>query len=114
MQLTVDPEPHRFEIAVVTASTPTVSMTVRGDIDLATAPLLLSALLDAIESNTPRVLELDLTGMTFLDARGVSALLQAYLAAAAIDCRVRLVRPPGHIRRVLDITGVSSVCELVD
>jgi anti-anti-sigma factor len=114
MQLTVDQDPHRFDIAVVTACAPIVCMAVRGDIDLATGPLLLSALLDALEQHAPRVLELDLAGLTFLDARGVSALLRAYHAAAAIGCRVRLVGPSHHIRRVLDLTGVSSVCDLAD
>ena len=114
MQLTVGQDPHRFEITTVTSSSLTVSMAARGDLDLATSPLLLAALLGAIEDNAPQVLELDLSHVAFLDARGVSALLRAYLAAKAIGCRIRLVRPAGHVRRVLDITGVLAVCELVE
>jgi len=124
MQLTRGRDPHRFEITTVAVSMvpapsvmatgPMVSMAARGDIDLATAPLLLAALLGAIEKHAPVLLELDLSGSTFMDARGVSVLLQTYAAARGIDCRVRLVRTPRHIRRVLDVTGVGSVWEMVN
>lgn len=86
-----------------------MTVAVRGDVDLATAPLLLSALLDAVRQHRPRVLELDLAGLTFLDARGVSALLRTHLVARELGCRLRLLRPRPHIRRVLDLTGVPGV-----
>jgi anti-sigma B factor antagonist len=114
MQLMLGPEPPRFEIATVAAAPPMVHMTVSGEVDLATAPVLLSALLKAIEEHHPRTLELDLAQVTFLDAQGVSALLRAHHAARAVSSAVRLVRPQRHVRRVLELTGVATVCDIVD
>lgn len=89
-------------------------MTVRGDVDLATAPQFQSAMLAAIKANQPQVLELDMSELQFLDARGISALLHVCLTGRDVGCRVRLVRPNAHIRRVLEITGVPALCELVN
>jgi anti-anti-sigma factor len=107
-------EPPHFEIATVAAAPQMVHVTVSGEVDLATAPVLLSALLVAIEDHHPRTLELDLARVTFIDAQGVSALLRAHHAAQAVRSAVRLVRPQRHVRRVLELTGVATICDIVD
>jgi hypothetical protein len=44
----------------------------------------------------------------------VSAILVAWNRARRDGIRVRLLRPSAFIRRVLNITGVTSVCEVID
>ena len=58
--------------------------------------------------------QLDLAAVTFLDASGVSAILVAWNRADLEGIRLRVVRPTAFIRRVLEITGVSAVCDVVD
>jgi anti-sigma B factor antagonist len=105
----------RFAIRVVetaSGSPARVCLRAEGEVDLATAPLLRTALLTALDSPDIAVLELDLDGVTFMDAQGVSALLQTVLRAREVGCQVRLLRPQSYVRRVLGITGVTAVCEV--
>jgi anti-anti-sigma factor len=88
-------------------------VTVAGDVDLSTSPAL-SRALDAALADATSVVELDLSEVTFLDASGVSAILVAWHRADLDGIRLRLVRPVTFVRRVLDITGVTTVCEVVD
>jgi anti-sigma B factor antagonist len=114
MQLIVGQDPSRFQIATLTAAAPMVHFSVSGEVDLATAPTLLSTVLDAIRDHRPSVLELDLADVTFFDARGVSALILAARAARAAGCTGRLRRPRAHVRRILELTGLTSIWEIVD
>jgi anti-anti-sigma factor len=105
----------RFAIRVVEAASGSparVCLRAEGEVDLATAPLLRTALLHALDSPDIAVLELDLDEVTFMDAQGVSALLQAVLRAREVGCQMRLLRPQSYVRRVLGITGVTTVCEV--
>jgi anti-anti-sigma factor len=83
-----------------------------GVVDLATAPILLSSLLTALETPEVALVELDLGGVSFLDARGVSAILRGAARARDIGCRLRLRNPQSYIRRVLEITGVTGACDV--
>lgn len=114
MQSIVGQDPARFQIATLTADAPMVRLVVSGEVDLATAPALLSAAVEAIDRHRPEVLELDLAEVTFFDARGVSALILAHRGAQAAGCSGRLLRPRAHVRRILELTGLTSIWEIVD
>ncbi|MGI5211766.1 STAS domain-containing protein [Plantactinospora sp. CA-290183] len=77
-----------------------------GDVDLATAPLLQTALLTAVEQH-PRVC-CDLGRVTFFSAAGVSALLVAYNRAIQTGSRLTARRPHGITRRVLHLAGLEQ------
>src|SRR5262245_34155153 len=84
-----------------------------GEVDLSTSPALGQALEAALADATSQ-LDLELGDVTFLDASGVSAILVAYNSARCRGVRIRLVRPGTFIRRILELTGVTAVCEVVD
>jgi anti-anti-sigma factor len=78
-----------------------------GEVDLATAPLLQTALLDAV-SQHPRVC-CDLKNVTFFSAAGVAALLTAHRHALQAGSRFSTRGAHGITQRILHLTGVAHV-----
>jgi anti-sigma B factor antagonist len=76
---------------------------VTGDVDFATAGRLRDALLTSAAGGRPVVV--DLSGVAFLDAAGLSALVAGRRAAAG---RLTVVGATGIARRILDLTGLLN------
>lgn len=55
-----------------------------------------------------RLLLLDLTGLSFCDARGLRALVRIANHADATGCRYALIAPPRPVARLLRITGLNA------
>ena len=77
-----------------------VVVRVIGDVDIVTAPVLQRHLDAAIASGRPTVV-IDLSATTFLDARGVGALVAARKSLTRNGGRLVVRRPPALVRRVL-------------
>jgi anti-anti-sigma factor len=88
----------------------TVALT--GEIDLLTIPELEMTLVKLLADDRLRRLDLQLANLTFLDAGGISTIVGAQLAANRVGCHLRLLYPQPHIRRVLEITGVTEICDV--
>jgi anti-anti-sigma factor len=106
------PEPEPFAVAVEQADDRIV-IAVRGELDLATAPALEEALLPPLGDGASATL--DLRGLQFMDSTGVRVIVAAHLAAeehggAFTICAV----PGGSVARVLEISGLDAVLDLVD
>ncbi|MCU1454151.1 MAG: anti-anti-sigma factor [Acidimicrobiales bacterium] len=78
-----------------------------GEVDAATAPELLAALLGACSPQLT-VLEVDMAGVAFLDSAGISALLAGRARAAEHGARFTVSNVQPVVRRVLDVTGLSE------
>jgi anti-sigma B factor antagonist len=81
--------------------TPVVS--VMGEIDLATAPVLKRTLLQTAETGTPEVV-VDLTGCRFLDSHGLRALMEAKGRLERSDRSLALVVSSPIVMRVFQLT----------
>jgi anti-anti-sigma factor len=90
-----------------------VRLTVAGEIDVATVDSLTDVALGVLR-RPARVLLLDLSGVSFCGAAGVSSLLKIHHAArkARINLVLTCIQP--HVRRVLDIVGASAVIPIAD
>ena len=84
----------------------------RGDVDLVGHEQLREALNIAVSATDKRPIEVDLRGVTFLDAAGVGIIIGGYNAARRQGLTLRVVGAAGIVRRVLAVTGPASV--LVD
>jgi anti-anti-sigma factor len=82
-------------------------LTVSGEVDLATAPALQTALLAMVERGSDKVI-LDMAEVTFMDSSGLSALLAARDAGGE-DFEMVLVVGPGMVRRLLETTAIGSL-----
>jgi anti-sigma B factor antagonist len=81
-----------------------------GEIDLACSDQLLRACVDAVDRTpTPRQLCCDLSGVTFIDSTGISALVAAKHASENAGTEMVLAGARGHVRRVLELTGVEGL-----
>ena len=80
-----------------------------GEVDLETAPMLRSAIADALRAN--KRVAVDLRAVTFLDSTGVAALLAAAESARrdSVELEIEVSRV---VRRVLELTGVDSALPL--
>lgn len=85
---------------------------VRGEVDLATAPLLLREVRACLSLRVESVV-VDCKHLSFLDSAGVHALLDAHRDAAdhGVTFTVKSVAPQS--RRVLEVTGLAESFGLV-
>ncbi len=80
-------------------------VTVRGEIDMATAPQLndlLNALIDAGSSD----IVLEARGLEFLDSTGIGVLVAARNRLGN-GGTLSIASPPPHVRKVLELTGAD-------
>jgi anti-sigma B factor antagonist len=80
----------------------------RGSLDLATAPSVRAALVDAVGAGKHDIV-VDLSKLEFLDSTGLGALIGAHRRAIENDGSVRLAVGDGAIARLLNITGLMRV-----
>jgi anti-sigma B factor antagonist len=82
---------------------------VAGDVDLATAPRLVRAAEEWLDSGSPGPVRLDLSEVTFLDSTGIGALLSIRNAATAAGTRVEVLERSSAVERVLSLAGVAEL-----
>lgn len=80
----------------------------RGSLDIATAPSVRAALVEAAGAGK-HDLVVDLTRVEFLDSTGLGALIGAHRRAIENGGAVRLAVGDGPIARLLNITGLMRV-----
>jgi anti-sigma B factor antagonist len=81
-------------------------LTVRGDIDLATAPALLEVLHPVLERDSGPVV-IDLSEVPFMDSTGVHVLIDTFRRLRPQNRRLAIAcREGGQIHRLLALTGV--------
>ncbi|GAA4602268.1 hypothetical protein GCM10023195_06700 [Actinoallomurus liliacearum] len=83
-----------------------------GEIDLFTGPTLREALLSVL-LRSRSLLILDLSGVTFCDARGLSVLVGIQNRARAMGICLALTAPRRNMSRLLNITGLDRTMPIV-
>jgi len=104
----VTPSAH-LSIDVSCPSPGIVRVAVIGEIDLSSSDVLRLRLLSVLSALHPHHIQVDLSGVTFLDCRGITVLVVLGQAAAHAGCRLRITNPQPFVRRILDLTGVLDV-----
>jgi anti-anti-sigma factor len=87
-----------------------VTVTVAGDIDIASAPSLRRHLLSLPDCSTI----LELSGVELLSAAGLTELVDLHDRLTRADARLALAAAPRLVRRVLVITGLADTMMLAD
>lgn len=101
----------RLQVAVALEQD-SVRVAMSGELDLATEAQLAHALTRVVAQAPARVV-VDLSGLEFMDARGVAVLLHARERAHAIGSRIELVTGHGEPRRLLELCGVLTRLDAV-
>ena len=87
-------------------------VSVRGDLDAATAPQLHDALQDFGQHHPERHVIVDVEGLTFIDSSGVYVLVQALKRLGSGGRRLTVSGATPGAHKVLDICGLTSVFDL--
>jgi anti-sigma B factor antagonist len=90
---------------------------VHGEVDIATAPTLRSALMNAVaridRDGVPAALVVDLTDLRFIDASGLHVLLSVAGRARRAGSELVLRAPSRAMLRVLEVTGLAHAFTIV-
>jgi anti-sigma B factor antagonist len=83
-------------------------VTIQGEVDVSAVPSLVEALDTAIRDSAGAFV-IDLCDVEFLDSSGLSALMRARALLGRDERALAVVCPPGPVRRLFEMTGVSEV-----
>jgi anti-sigma B factor antagonist len=84
---------------------------IAGEVDLATAPRVSSALASTRDFKADRVI-VDLSGVTFMDSTGLGVLLTFDRELRARGGRLTIACPDGPARLLFEVTGVEETLPL--
>jgi anti-sigma B factor antagonist len=102
-------DPHGLFCDVASVDGQTV-VTVAGELDLATAPLL-ADVVDGLHDPGIDTVVLDVTGVEFCDSSGLAVLVRSRQAAEEHGVRVVVRSPPPAMRSLLEITKLHDLIE---
>jgi len=84
---------------------------VQGEVDLYTSPELRSALMKAVPAAEARV-EVDLSGVEYMDSSGVATLVEGFKSARENSKAFVLFMPSASVMKVLELARLDSVFEI--
>jgi anti-anti-sigma factor len=83
-----------------------------GELDVASVPKL-HAVLEAVYEDGVRAIVIDLERLTFMDSQGVAMLLRCWKHTSRHGKRLEVRNPSGTVARVLDLTGLRRIIDIV-
>ena len=86
---------------------------VTGELDVATAPALESAIDGALDGQDGELC-LDFRGLEFVDSTGAQAVIHAHHKAESLATRLVILAPAPAVRRVLEHLGLDRVMDIKD
>ncbi|MGI5179388.1 STAS domain-containing protein [Dactylosporangium sp. CA-152071] len=92
-----------FAALVSPAGEGAVLVTATGELDMTSAPTLIESLRDAIRAYAPSRVDLDLTGVPFMDSTGIQVLVAAQ---TDVDGELRIIGTSPAVHRLLELTGL--------
>ena len=89
-------------------------LTLRGELDLATAPELEQLVNERIDSSQDVVI--DLRGLEFMDSSGIRVLVAAHARAGRTGSRLFIVRPAtgSAVAKIVAVAGLEGELNLLD
>src|SRR3954453_15606356 len=89
-------------------------LTLRGELDLATAPELDELVNDRLDAGQDVVV--DLRGLDFMHSSGIRVLVAAHARAARNDTRLFVVRPADGtaVAKIVEVSGLDGELHIVD
>jgi anti-anti-sigma factor len=98
-----------LSIHALVAGHTTLVLTVYGELDLATSPQLLEAALKGLSISDVRDVVVDLSGVSFLDASGLTAMARACRALRDGGRGFKVRGATGIVAEILHLSGLAEV-----
>jgi anti-sigma B factor antagonist len=106
----VEPE-LRVSVEFGSESPKRPTVTVAGEVDIQTSPILEEQLESLLEQGLSSVV-VDLDQVTFLDSTGLSVLIAGLKRCQTAGGELRVVSPQPNVRRVFAVTGLTEAFQL--
>jgi anti-sigma B factor antagonist len=105
--------PEEFSISVAEIDG-RAHVTLRGELDLATAPELEQLLIERIDASQDVVV--DLRALEFMDSSGIRVLVAAHTRAGRTGTRVLIVRPEpdSAVAKIVEVAGLDRELNILD
>jgi anti-sigma B factor antagonist len=89
-------------------------LTLRGELDLATAPELENLVNERLDAG--REVVVDLRGLEFMDSSGIRVLVAGHARAARTGARLFVVRPGADsaVAKIIEVSGLDGELNIVD
>lgn len=88
-------------------------LTLRGEIDVYTAPRLRQAIIDLVDGGAAHI-AVDMRGVDFLDSTGLGVLVGGLKRVKVKDGSLTIVTTQDKILKIFDITGLNKVFPIFD
>jgi anti-sigma B factor antagonist len=89
-----------------------VVVTLAGELDMATSPLLAKAFAEVLDRQRLSAVTIDLAEVNFLDSSGMRALLQARSAVVERGADYAVRRPTPQVAKVLRIAALDEILNI--
>jgi anti-anti-sigma factor len=80
-----------------------------GEIDTDNAYDLREVISGLLAAGRPRMIKVDMAGVTFIDSVGIGALVSCYHTAAASGVRLIVCNPTAYVHRLLYVSGLLGL-----
>ncbi len=84
-----------------------------GDLDLDSAPKLLTEVVDQLQAGTTELV-IDLTGLAFIDSSGLGTLVGCWRRAQQAGATLIVANPNEDVSMTLEITGLDQILPIRD
>jgi anti-sigma B factor antagonist len=89
------------------------ALTLRGEIDVYTAPRLRQAIIDLVDGGATRIV-VDMRAVDFLDSTGLGVLVGGLKRVKVKEGSLSIVTTQDKILKIFDITGLNKVFPIFD
>ena len=96
---------------ICTAEDRVLRAAISGEVDHHGAKALMVELDRQIDMNLPKLVILDLSGVTFMDSSGIAVLLRAWRRVGELSGSLRVIGVPEQAARVLQAAGMSRLIQ---
>ncbi len=108
-----DDEVVPFRVETRLSALERCDITVVGELDLATAPLLESEVLRALDGESIRQVAINLTETSFIDTTALNVFLAAAKLVEERNGSFKITGVRSHARKIFEITGLDRVLNVV-
>lgn len=86
-----------------------LSAVIEGDIDHHTAKNIRELIDTNIEEKHPKLLQLDFSGVQFMDSSGIGLVMGRYKLMQLLKGKIEVVNMPPHIERLIKLSGLGAL-----
>lgn len=92
----------------------TLTVYIKGELDHHTAKEIRFRIDNEIKRREPEFLELDFSGVTFMDSSGIGLVMGRYKIMTERGGRVVILNPPPPIKKVMVISGIGKLARIIN